>query len=35
MKAIELGADGILVSSSVVKARDWESKIQELAHSIE
>jgi triosephosphate isomerase len=33
-KAIELGAEGVLVSSSVVKARDWESKIVELAHSL-
>ena len=33
-KAVELGADGVLVSSSVVKARDWPSKIEELAHSL-
>jgi triosephosphate isomerase len=31
-RAVELGADGVLVSSSVVKARDWQSKIEELAH---
>jgi triosephosphate isomerase len=31
-RAIELGAEGVLVSSSVVKADDWESKILELAH---
>jgi triosephosphate isomerase len=34
-KAIGLGAEGILVSSSVVKAPDWESKIEELAHFLE
>ena len=33
-RAVELGADGVLVSSSVVKARDWQSKIEELAHSL-
>ena len=33
-KAVELGAEGVLVSSSVVKADDWESKIEELAHSL-
>ena len=32
--AMELGADGVLVSSSVVKARDWDSKILELARSL-
>lgn len=31
-KAVELGAEGVLVSSSVVKARDWLSKIEELAY---
>jgi triosephosphate isomerase len=30
-KAIELGTEGILVSSSVVKARDWQKAIGELA----
>jgi len=33
-KAVELGAEGVLVSSSVVKAHDWKSKIEELAHSL-
>jgi triosephosphate isomerase len=33
-RAVELGAEGVLVSSSVVKARDWESKIEELARSL-
>jgi triosephosphate isomerase len=33
-KAVELGSDGILVASSVVKAADWESKIRELADSL-
>jgi triosephosphate isomerase len=33
-KAVALGADGVLVSSSVVKARDWEGKIAELALSL-
>jgi len=33
-KAVELGADGILVASSVVKAQDWESKVRELARSL-
>jgi triosephosphate isomerase (TIM) len=33
-RAIELGADGVLVASSVVKARNWQSKIEELAHSL-
>jgi triosephosphate isomerase len=33
-RAVELGADGVLVSSSVVKAKDWPSKIEELAHSL-
>ena len=33
-RAVELGADGVLVSSSVVKARDWPSKIEELASSL-
>ena len=34
-RAVELGADGVLVSSSVVKARDWASKIGELARSLD
>jgi triosephosphate isomerase len=33
-RAVELGAEGVLVSSSVVRARDWESKIVELADSL-
>ncbi len=33
-KSVRLGADGILVSSSVVKAPDWISKLEELAHSL-
>lgn len=33
-KAVELGADGVLVSSSVVKSADWAGKIEELARSL-
>jgi triosephosphate isomerase len=33
-KAMDLGADGVLVASSVVKAPDWELKIEELARSL-
>lgn len=33
-RAVELGADGVLVSSSVVKAHDWRAKIEELAGSL-
>jgi triosephosphate isomerase (TIM) len=33
-KAVELGTEGVLVSSSVVKARDWKSKVEELARSL-
>ncbi len=33
-RAVELGADGVLVASSVVKAGDWESKVRELARSL-
>ncbi len=33
-RAVELGVDGVLVASSVVKAADWESKIRELADSL-
>jgi triosephosphate isomerase (TIM) len=33
-KALELGAEGVLVSSSVVKAKDWRSKLDELARSL-
>jgi triosephosphate isomerase len=31
VKAIELGSQGILVASSIVKANSWEKKITELA----
>lgn len=34
VRAVELGAEGILVSSSVVKAADWEVKLEELARSL-
>ena len=33
-RAVQLGADGVLVASSVVKAADWESKVRELAYSL-
>lgn len=33
-RAVELGADGVLVASSAVKATDWESKVRELAGSL-
>jgi triosephosphate isomerase (TIM) len=33
-KAVELGVDGVLVASSVVKAPNWESKVKELARSL-
>jgi triosephosphate isomerase len=33
-KALDLGVDGVLVASSVVKAPDWESKVGELARSL-
>ncbi|HXW95088.1 MAG TPA: triose-phosphate isomerase [Nitrososphaerales archaeon] len=33
-KAVELGVDGVLVASSVVKAHDWESKVRDLARSL-
>jgi triosephosphate isomerase (TIM) len=33
-KALELGTDGVLVASSVVKAPEWESKVRELARSL-
>jgi triosephosphate isomerase (TIM) len=32
--AIKLGVDGVLVSSSVVGAKDWDSKLLELARSL-
>lgn len=33
-RAVELGAEGVLVSSSVVKATDWDSKLGELVDSL-
>ncbi len=33
-RAVELGVDGVLVASSVVKAPKWESKVRELARSL-
>jgi triosephosphate isomerase (TIM) len=33
-KAVELGVDGVLVASSVVKAPDWGQKVRELAGSL-
>ncbi len=33
-RAVELGTDGVLVASSVVKANDWEAKVRELAGSL-
>ena len=30
-KALELGADGVLVASGIVKAKDWEKIIEEFA----
>ena len=33
-RAVELGADGVLVASSVVKAGDWGAKVRELANSL-
>ena len=33
-RAVELGADGVLVASSVVKAKDWEAKVRDLANSL-
>jgi triosephosphate isomerase len=33
-KSLELGAEGVLVASGVVKAGDWESKLRELAHPL-
>ena len=32
--AVRLGAGGVLVASSIVKAPDWETKIQELASAL-
>lgn len=33
-KAVELGADGVLVASSVVKSKVWKTKLEELAGSL-
>ena len=33
-KAIELGTQGVLVASAIVKARDWRQKIMELANAL-
>jgi triosephosphate isomerase len=33
-KAVELGAEGVLVASSVVKAPDWVAKMRELSRSL-
>ncbi len=33
-RAVQLGVDGVLVASSVVKANDWESQIRDLARSL-
>jgi triosephosphate isomerase len=33
-RAVELGAEGVLVASSVVKARDWGLQVRELAGSL-
>ena len=33
-RAVELGAEGVLVSSGVVKATDWKSKLDELVRSL-
>lgn len=34
VKAIELGTEGVLVASAIVKARDWYGKIRELAEGL-
>ncbi|QQG49168.1 MAG: triose-phosphate isomerase [archaeon] len=33
-RAVNLGTDGILVASSVVKAKDWASKLEELSEPL-
>jgi triosephosphate isomerase (TIM) len=33
-KAVELGAEGVLVASSIVKAKEWRSKVAEIAGSL-
>jgi thiazole synthase ThiGH ThiG subunit len=34
-RAVELGVDGVLVASSVVRARNWTGKIRELSLSLD
>ena len=33
-KAVELGTQGVLVASAIVKAKDWRQKITELANAL-
>jgi triosephosphate isomerase len=33
-RALELGAQGVLVASAIVKARDWVEKIREMAEAM-
>ncbi len=33
-RALQLGVDGVLVSSSVIKAKDWRAKVAELARPL-
>ena len=33
-KALELGTQGVLVASAIVKVKDWEAKIRELAEPL-
>jgi triosephosphate isomerase (TIM) len=33
-RAVDLGTEGVLVASSIVKATDWEAKVRELAGSL-
>lgn len=33
-RAVELGTQGVLVASAIVKARDWRQKIMELAKAL-
>ncbi len=33
-RALQLGVDGVLVSSSVIKAKDWRAKVSELARPL-
>lgn len=34
MKAVELGVDGVLVSSAIVKASNWKQKIEEISSGL-